>query len=320
MSGKSAVSLIILIVLLFTFTAASAAAGQSSSSPSEGADKSSSQNTEADISISFPPAEYSFSGKQVRSYDSETLKYSVESFEYNKAFCYLSKIWLQDPGKQIRKVTSAWRKNIMRPINMAEKLPEMALAINGSGYVSPTYPWIPEDYPGTNSDYYYTPLGSLTVTDGEVFRNLEGVPYSGLTLEADGLHMYIKADNESVLASSPTQTWSFYEECPIILGNRILVPEDWSFASAAARRTVIARTDRNNYLILNVTRDGSPGLTIWDVCDFFLNNFNTEWVYNLDGGPSSTLICRKQGGKKLSVVTGGSAKDADIMAFTELPQ
>ena len=279
----------------------------------------SSSGDEEELDIVFSPAEYQFSGKKQRSYDSETLKYSVESFEYHGAFCYLSKIWMQDPGKQIRKVTAAWKKNIVRPINLAQKLPETALAINGSGYVSPTYPWIPDEYPGTNSDYYYTPLGSITVTDGEVFRNLEGVPYSGLTLEADGLHMYVKEDNETVLASSPVQTWSFYEECPLIVEGRILIPEDWSFASAIARRTVIARINRNNYLVLTVTRDGSSGLTLWEVCDFFAENFYTEWVYNLDGGPSSALICRNQGSSKLTTVTGGSARDEDIMAFIELP-
>lgn len=53
-------------------------------------------------------------------------------------------------------------------------------------YVSPVFPSIPDDYPGDSPDYYFTPLGSLTITDGQVFRNLEGVAYYGLTLEADG--------------------------------------------------------------------------------------------------------------------------------------
>ena len=77
---------------------------------------------------------------------------------------------------------------------------------NGSGFVSPLYPEIPENYPGVSEDYFYTPLGSLTITDGEVFRNLEGVPYYGLALDADGLQMYTGADNGEVLATEPSQT------------------------------------------------------------------------------------------------------------------
>ncbi len=266
-----------------------------------------------------PLREYAFSGKVKRSYDSETLKYTVESFRLGGETCYLSKIWMQDPGKQIRKAASEWKKNLMRPVHMAQLIPEAALVINGSGYVSPTYPWIPEDYPGESRDYFYTPLGSLTVTDGEVYRHLEGVPYTGLTLEADGLHMYMGESPETVLAAAPLQTWSFYVECPLILDDRILTPEGWEFADKKARRTVIGRADANNYLILTVTNERSLGLSLHKVNAFLTENFDLEWAYNLDGGPSSALICRNRGSRKLKTVAGGSARDVDIMAFTELP-
>ncbi len=274
----------------------------------------------AEETLPAPRMEYAFSGKVKRTYESPSLIYTVETFHREKVLCYLTKIWMKDPARQIRKATASWKKNIMLPVHMAQKIPEAALVINGSGYVSPTYPWIPEDYPGTGKDYYYTPLGSLTVTDGEVFRNLEGIPYSGLTLEADGLHMYTGEDNEKVLAAQPSQTWSFYVECPMIRDGAVLTPEDWPFAAKPARRTVIARTDANNYLILTVTNEGGPGLTLHQVNAFFLENFTPEWVYDLDGGPSSALLCRKPGGKKMVTLMGGSAKDADIMAFVELPE
>lgn len=267
----------------------------------------------------FPPAEYTFSGRAVRSYTSDTLRYTVEKFKYGGTGCYLSKIWVKDPVRQIVKATADWRKNIMRPVHMAQRIPEAALVINGSGYVSPTYPWIPEDYPGTNADYYYTPLGSLTVTNGEIFRNLEGVAYYGLTLDNDGLQMYIGADNADVLASGPVQTWSFYIQCPLIVGDRSVLAEDWAFADKAARRTVIARINRNNYLILTVTNDGRQGLTVRQVVAFLLENFEMEWAYNLDGGPSSALLVRKKGGKGFKTLFGGTARDEDVMGFRELP-
>ena len=212
-----------------------------------------------------------------------------------------------------------WKKDILRPYDLAQTIPEAGLIINGSGYVSPVYPWIPEDYPGTGKDYYYTPLGSLTVTDGEVFRNLDGIPYTGLTLEEDGLHMYVGAENEAVLAADPIQTWSFYVECPMQMNGEILTPEDWEFAGKKARRTVIGRADRNNYVLLSVSHEGGIGLTLHEVNEFFREHFELEWLYNLDGGPSSALLARKKGNKRMKTIMGGGARDADIMAFIELP-
>ncbi len=265
-----------------------------------------------------PAREYAFSGKLKRTYDSETLKYTVETFTMGGALCYLSKIWMADPGKQIRKASSEWKKNLMRPIHLAAKIPQAALVINGSGFVSPVYPGIPENYPGTSPDYYYTPLGSLTVTDGEVYRSLTEVPFTGLTLEEDGLHMYAGVSTETVLAAHPLQTWCFYDECPLIEEDRIIMPEDWTFAAKKARRTVIGRADRNNYLILTVSAEKGIGLTLHRVNRFLTERFDLEWAFNLDGGSSSALLCRAYGKKKMETVTGGSARDADIMAFIEL--
>lgn len=256
-------------------------------------------------------------GKIVRRYDSPTLKYTIERFMMESEKCYLSRIWVQDPSRQIRKATADWKENISRPGNIVKKLPEAALAINGSGYVSPLYPEIPDNYPGVSEDYYYTPLGSLTVTDGEIFRNLEGVPYYGLTLDADGLQMHTGADNEEVLATSPSQTWSFYVGCPMLRNNEDLLPENWPFADRRASRTIIARMDRNNYLILTVTITNGKGVSLRRAEKFFLANFNAEWVYNLDGGQSFALLSRKKDKKKINTLAGGSAKVVDILAFTE---
>ena len=193
----------------------------------------------------------------------------------------------------------------------------LSLAVNGSGFVSPQYPWIPEDYPGESRDYWYTPLGSVTVTDGEVLRNLEGVPYYGLALNAEGLQMYAGADNGEVLAAEPSQTWSFYTGCPMLRDNEDILPAEWEFADQHASRTIIGRVDRNNYLILTVTRERGKGLTLRRASEFFRENFSTEWVYNLDGGQSSALLSRKQDKKNMLCLTTKGARVVDIMAFIE---
>ena len=109
-------------------------------------------------------------GRMVVTYDTPTLKYTIETFLMSGGVrCYLTRVWMKDPARQIRKVTGKWKKSLEFPKTFATKLPESKLLINGSGYVSPQFPEIPDNYPGESRDYYYTPLGSLTVTDGEVF-------------------------------------------------------------------------------------------------------------------------------------------------------
>ena len=265
----------------------------------------------------FEDAEAQKFGKITRTYDSPTLKYTVDKFLLDREICYLTRVWVSEPARQIRKATSAWKENVKPPEKLITQIKDAALAINGSGFVSPLYPWIPENYPGTNEDYYFTPLGSLTVTDGEVLRNLEGVTYYGLTLDENGLQMYVDADNEEVLATGPVQTWSFYIGCPTLLNNEDILPAEWDFADRRASRTMIGRVDRNHYLILTVTVERGKGITLRKGAAFFQENFRTEWVYNLDGGKSIALLSRKRDKKRPVVLSWGGANIVDMMAFTE---
>jgi len=249
-------------------------------------------------------------------YDTDTLKYTIEKMRINRTEeCYLTTVWVQDPARQIKKAISPWHEAIWKAENLAKKIPGAALVINGSGYVSKQYPAIPDNYPGESKDYFCTPLGSITVVDGEVYRNLEGVPYYGLTLEADGLHMYVGADNEAVLANEPIQTWSFYEGCPMALNGEDILDHDWLFAQKTAVRTVICKLKaENTYLILTT---GSRGLSLIEANAFLLGEYDTEWIYDLDGGPSTALLRRKQGKKLLKVLHPGGQRIVDVMGFVE---
>ena len=268
----------------------------------------------------FDQAEAESIGRFVRDYDSPTLKYTMEKFLMEGEICYLTRIWVQDPARQIRKATSKWKEDVKTADRLAAKVQGAALAINGSGFVSPLYPWIPENYPGTNEDYFYTPLGSLTVTDGEVFRNLEGVPFCGLALSEDGITLYRGADNDAVLASSPRQTWAFSENCAMMENGEDLLPEkgSWRMAKEQHPRTVLARVNRNNYLMLHVpNREDSWGLSLYRINLFFQKNFETEWVYNLDGGYSSALIIRDEKTSRLKKLAPNRQPVADILCITE---
>lgn len=268
--------------------------------------------------LPMPPESciYAFTGETVAEHDSETLQWRIETFKADKAVCYLTKVWMSDPGRQIGKATADWKENTMATKSIAERAPEASLFINASGYVTKVYSWIPENYPGTSKDYYNTPLGSVTVTNGEVFRCLEGVPYYGLTLNSDGLNMHIGEDPLDVLAGDPFQTWSFYVECPIILNHESILDPEWRFTNTKAMRTIIAKMDDYNYAILTVTSKGG-GMTMAECVTWLIDNLNPEWAYNLDGGPSSALMYRDAEGKTKTVWKNGQ-KNVDIMTFSEL--
>ena len=270
----------------------------------------------------FPPETYAFTGRRVSvRYESETLVYTVESFTLDAVQCLLTKIWVRDPERQIRKVNAPWREDLDWTLNLTKQIPEAVLATNASGYITRQYPDIPESYPGVPEDYFFTTLGSLVITDGEVLRNLEGVPFSGLALSADGITLYRGADNDTVLASDPVQTWAFFENCAMQADGEDLLPEEgaWPMAKEHHPRTVLARVNRNNYLLFHVpNREDSYGLSLYRINRFFSLHFETEWVYNLDGGYSTELVCRGQEkNARLKRIAPGRQRVADILCITE---
>lgn len=251
------------------------------------------------------------------SYDSDTLRFTISYLEYKEADCYLTRLWMADPARQIHKVTADWHRGLENPLTLGTRCLGAALCVNASGFVSPQYPEIPKNYPGTSSDYYYTPLGSLTVTDGEVVRELAGVPYYGLTLEADGLHLYNGADNAEVLAASPLQTWAFYVRSPLVVDHQSIVDENWTFARAQAPRNLVARLDDGSYVLLTAADDLNRGLNLINAVALLQEKFDPVWVFNLDGGDSTALIARRKASDKLRVIFGNVAKVTDVMVITE---
>ena len=269
----------------------------------------------------FPPETYDFAKRQSARYESETLVYSIESFSIDGSLCLLTKLWVRDPQRQIRKVNAPWGTALADPMALVKQIPEAVLSTNASGYITKTYPDIPESYPGRPEDYFFTTLGSLVVTDGEVLRNLEGVPFFGLALTEDGIVLYRGADNEEVLAAHPVQTWAFFESCAMQAGGEDVLPEKgaWPLAKEQHPRTVIARVNRNNYLLLHVPdRADSWGLSLYRINRFFSDHFETEWVYNLDGGYSSSLIYKAQEkNARLRRLVPNRQPVADILCVTE---
>lgn len=264
----------------------------------------------------LPVYPYAEEGDLVAEHTSDTLRWRIERSEVEGVTVYLTRICLADPGRQIGKATADWEENVQDTAALAARAPEASLLINASGYVTRAYYQIPDNYPGTSADYYFTPLGSITVTDGKVYRHLEGVPYYGLTLNTDGLHLHVGDDPAQVLAAEPTQTWSFYVECPIIQDHASILDPDWTFTRRRAMRNIICKMDEHNYLILTVTNQSGGGLTMQQCVDYLLSTFNPEWAYNLDGGPSTALMYRDEAGE-LVTVWRNRQENVDIMTFSD---
>lgn len=62
-----------------------------------------------------PEYNYQWKGKQVASYQSDTLKFTMETTLINECKCYITKVWVQDPARQIRKATSTWKTDLLLP-------------------------------------------------------------------------------------------------------------------------------------------------------------------------------------------------------------
>lgn len=265
----------------------------------------------------LPMYDYQWQGtSKVWSYESNHLIISVEKGKIGETVCYFSKIWMDDPGKQIVKATAPWETSLELPSEIALRLEKPVLALNGSGFVSPTFPEIPENYPGSSPDYYYTPLGSITVTDGKVYRSLQGVPFYGLSLQEDGLHLHVGEDNTSILAKNPSQTWSFYEGCPLIENHKCILDTEWFFATMRASRNILIKMDKHNYV--NIMATSTNGLALTDAVAFIQEYFDPVWAYNLDGGSSVALLAQRNRSKKMEVIYGNRVRVTDIMAFTDL--
>jgi exopolysaccharide biosynthesis protein len=147
----------------------------------------------------------------------------------------------------------------------------------------------------------------------------EGVPFYGITLEADGLHMYVGADNEEVLSHQPLQTWSFYDGCVLVREDVNMVDHEWQFANERNIRTIIGRLADDTVFVLTVTAKTNEGLTMVQSADWVIEHLHPLWAFNLDGGPSSALLVRPNRTGALKTVYGNIVKTVDIMGFCELP-
>ena len=134
----------------------------------------------------FPPEEYEFSKRVSARYVSDTLIYTIESFTLDSVLCLLTKVWVADPERQIRKVNAPWGESLAAPLDLARQIPETVLATNASGYITRAYPDLPEqahqrlsdqgNHEGDEHIYEYAPEIPAEPGDGRDSRQLKDQP------------------------------------------------------------------------------------------------------------------------------------------------
>ncbi len=245
-----------------------------------------------------------------REHSSETIRVTIEKTRENGCRILVAKIWLQEPERQIRKATADWRVKLRYPSRMPDT-DDAVILINASGFLSPDFPSTIEAY-GRPRENHYTSLGSLVRTGGEVFRDIP-IPFTGIALGENGLEMYHEVPNADVIGDN---TWAFLDNCCIVKDGELAIgepktPHEKKVQTFSAARTVIAKIDANNYVIICVEgNEDKKGFTFKRMGEFVME-FQPEWAFNLDGGSSIAMVFQGE------VVLGDNRKVFDVMYFTE---
>ncbi len=252
-------------------------------------------------------------------YRSDTLCYTVTRYEWRDAVCYATRVHMESPGEQIGKSSSEFRVSLSLPSELAKNAErEVALAVNGSGFISRNFPYIPPEYPGKSSDYHNQPWGTLTVIHGQVYRKLDGLLFTGLTLQKDGLRMHSVEPVENVLQNNPQETWSFYDYAVVIADGEIMIDPAIKFNAATNTRNILCRIDDQEYLIVTITKEGERyGLTMVEAAEMIESLFSPEWAFNLDGNGSYALLVRQSPSDPLYPLVGNRTRVTDIVYFSE---
>ena len=123
------------------------------------------------------------------------------------------------------------------------------------------------------------------------------------------------------LAGMPAGMWmlfrrSFRDHLVSVLGFGRDEAKRVCAAAGPKYRQIIAKLpEENTYVILTGT--SSHGLQLIEANEFLEGEYHPEWVYDLDGGPSTALFRRLQGKKTLKLIYGAGQRIVDVMGFVE---
>lgn len=261
---------------------------------------------------------YGLKGTAVSTYDSDTLKISVEKVSHSGTTCYVSKVWVKDPTVQLTKCAAKWRKNLQRPSALAKQNSKVVLAVNGSGFYNSSWHSVPHAY-GSDSSNYCTSAGSIVIINGKIMRNVSKVPFTGIAITpGKGLTGYFEASTSNVLADKANNTFAFEihsKRKKFIYFDGKSCSCDFTGISA---RTVFVKVNYNNFYIITVKgASGSAGLGPSALKSLIRKMGACQWAYNTDGGGSTTLLAKPSRSGKLKRIYGDGRSIGEIFCVTE---
>lgn len=261
--------------------------------------------------------QYSYSGVLKKEYKDSSINVRVE----DKDGYYITKIWVKNPAKQLKKVEAGWRKEVKSVNTMLNNTKNAIVGCNASGFLTASFK------AGSSADprklirktsYYYTTEGYIVLTGGEVRRNL-GNSNATIGILPNGSFKYYEYNSyEEIKADGVLDTFTFG---PLILKDG----KDYKQKVGSLRKnftqiryqSIIGQVDENNFIILTAKSKKSLNQAAK-----IGKKLDCKFLYNFDGGGSASLWFRKGTSGKGALVnkSGNGRSVADALCFVTIDE
>ena len=234
----------------------------------------------------YGPYKYAISGTVIQTYKDESIEVSIEKIDR----MYVSKIWIAEPSKQIKKAEGdALIGNMLAPI------PNVIIGTNGS----------------------YDNAGKVVITNGVITRTsndeshfILGINKSGRLMQKELYKSWMRPISGSeMLEMGIVNTFASWPGA-IIENNKYdsgLAEQNKDHRA----RTAVGQVNENNYILINAS--DSAGVSIPSVGEM-AQRLNCSFLYMLDGGRSTALWFRQS----YIIPSSGNRKRPDVLYFTTL--
>ena len=244
-----------------------------------------------------PVYNYSVSGKVIKSYKDSTINVSVELID---GF-YVSKIWVKNPSTQVKKKQSS-NTTLVRTRTVNEILNDTPKAIIGSNASS---------YSRSMAGNIDKPNGNIIITEGVIKRQWENKTADViLGMLKNGTFKYYRSSPYSDLINDGVKNTFKFGPILIENGKASSKSEPHQRPNQKAERTCIGQMDSNNYIILS-----TKGEEKTDAAQALGLKLGANFLYNADGGGSTTLWFREKTSGKGTQIKSSGRKLPDTLYF-----
>ena len=286
--------------------------GSQQSGGNNGQSESGSQSSSSSSSsASKPEFKHTISGTKKKSYKNSSISVKIEKI----SGCYVAKIWVKDPSKQIGRKMAGWQSSVKQAATMLNSTNNAIVGINGSGFYVPGS-WEPDSVIKKlgKSKWKYTTEGYLVIYNGKVLRKISGKKCNAILgiLKNGSLKYYENNSYNDPINDGVYNTINFG---PLMIKNGKAYKQRSGKVrmgyTSTNQRTCFGQVDSNNYIFIvgkkSLNQLASLGLKL---------HCNT--LYNCDGGGSSSMWFRGKKSGNGSYVKSSSRRIEDVIYFKSL--